>query len=351
MGLLFGNSIRLKPLTQVCRALSTMLDAGVDVRRAFELAAGKTSDSRARAAMMEIRERVKAGDDITSAMKAQGDRFPELVVDMVAVGEQTGAMPEVFRSLSEHYENLIRLRKEFIQQITWPALQFTAAVFVIALLIYILGWIAQTRPGAPSIDVLGLGLFGTKGAITWLLLVFGTAGGLFVGYRVIVSNMRGREFLHPLLMGIPVLGTCLQSMAIARFSWAFALTQQAGMSIKPSLIYSLKATSNGAFFRHSDRIWKEVKAGEDLSTALTGPAIFPDDYLQMVSVAETSGTVPEALDRLGPQFEDQARRSLSALVQALAWTIWGLVATFIVYVIFRIVFWYLSIIEEAMKGI
>ena len=51
--------------------------------------------------------------------------------------------------------------------------------------------------------------------------------------------------------------------------------------------------------------------------------LFPDEYLSLVQVAETSGTVPETLERLSPQFADQARRSLSALAVTLAWLVWA----------------------------
>ena len=350
MTLISGNSIGPKPLSLVCRSLSTMLEAGVGIQKAFELAAGKTSDPRTRSAMLVLRDAVRSGDDVTSAMRARNGQFPELLVDMVAVGEQTGSMPEVLRNLADHYENNLRLRREFVRQIAWPVIQFVAAVLVIAMLIFVLGWIAQSRGGEP-LDVLGLGLTGSSGAMFWLTLVFGTAAVLVFGYRVIVSNVAGREFLHPLLMRIPVLGNCLQSFALARFSWAFALTQRAGMEIEPSLRYSLKATANGAFIWHSDRIWQQIKDGEELSTALAGPGLFPDDYIHMVHVAETAGTVPETLERLSPTFEDQARRSLSVLVQAMAWVIWGLVATFIIFVIFRILFWYVSMIQGALDSI
>ena len=58
------------------------------------------------------------------------------------------------------------------------------------------------------------------------------------------QRMMGRAFQK---LGVPVLGHCMRSFAIARFSWAFHLTQDSGMPIDDSLEASLKATSNGAF--------------------------------------------------------------------------------------------------------
>jgi type IV pilus assembly protein PilC len=148
-----------------------------------------------------------------------------------------------------------------------------------------------------------------------------------------------------------VLGDCLRSFAIARFSWAFYLTQQAGMRINPSLAASLRATSNGAFAGAIPEVCARIEAGDDLTTALTATQLFTEDFLQMVQVGETSGTVPEMLERLSPQFEDQARRSLAALAAALGWLVWLIVAGFIIFIIFRVFSWYMGLLNDALKGI
>ena len=257
---------------------------------------------------------------------------------------------EVLRSLAGHYDNLIRLRKSFFQQIMWPAFQLVMAILIIALLILVLGWIAETRGGEP-IEILPGGLSGTAGAITWLAVNFGTFFGLFLFYKWTRQNLVGQKFLDPWLFKIPVLGGCLRSFAIARFSWAFALTQQAGMSIQPSLESSFKATSNGAYIAASPQVWGMMNQGESLGDSLAATGLFPEDYLQMVHSAEVSGTVPEMLDHLSPQFEEEARLALKTLVTGFAWAIWGVVAMFIIFMIFRVFSIYLGALNSAMQGI
>jgi type IV pilus assembly protein PilC len=151
-------------------------------------------------------------------------------------------------------------------------------------------------------------------------------------------------------MRIPVLGGCMRSFAIARFSWAFALTQQTGMPISRSLELSFRATGNGAFVGASSTVCDAVLNGDELSAALDEVRLFPEEYLSLVQVAETSGTVPETLERLSPQFEDQARRSLTALAIMLGWLVWSLVAVFIIFIIFSFVLKYVGMINAAANG-
>jgi type IV pilus assembly protein PilC len=329
----------LKSLAGICRSLSMMLDAGVDARKAFALAAKKTSDTRAQAGLAVVRNAVKTGDDISSAMRKQGDRFPELMVDLVEVGERTGAMPEVLGSLSRHYESTLRLQREFQSQMAWPVINFVASVFIVAFLILILGLIGDT-------DMLGWGLIGPAGALQFVITIFGTLFVAFIIYKIIRRGVAGRRMVDPLLLQIPVLGSCLRAFAIARFSWVFALTQKAGMSIEPSLESSLKATSNGAFTAQKPQIWQRISEGEDFTEAIAQTGLFPEDFIEMVEVAEQSGTVPEALDRLSPQFEEEARRKLNLLASSIAWVTWAFVAMLIIFVIFSIMMKYIGMLEE-----
>eukprot|EP00456_Euglypha_rotunda_P087065 TRINITY_DN884_c0_g1_i3.p1 TRINITY_DN884_c0_g1~~TRINITY_DN884_c0_g1_i3.p1 ORF type:complete len:169 (-),score=47.33 TRINITY_DN884_c0_g1_i3:292-798(-) len=168
---------------------------------------------------------------------------------------------------------------------------------------------------------------------------------------MLTKGLKGQTFVHSLLLKIPVVGGCLRSFAIARFSWAFALTQQSGMSIEPSLEASLKATGNGAFIASIPQTVAMIAAGEDFATTLQLTGLYPRDYLEMVRVGETTGTVPEALQRISPQLEEQARRSLSALTLALAWLVWAMVAALIIFIILRVFMGYVALLNEFSKGI
>lgn len=345
---LFQSRIPLKPLALVCRSLSTLLHSGVAIDKAFRIASSKLGDPRARRALEEIATDLRKGNDVAASMRRHGVYFPELLIDMVSVAEQTGALPEVLAGLADHYDNTLRLRRTFLAAIAWPVIQLVVAILVIALLIFVLGIIAESNSGE-AFDVLGWGLLGASGALTWLGLCFGSALVLFIAYQILSRGLRQQEAVHSLLMKIPVVGGCLQAFAIARFSWALYLTQEAGMPIGRSLQASLDATANGAFRGAAPQIIGMVNAGEDLTVALRESRLFPADFLHMVDVAETTGTVPEALHRLSPQFEDQARRSLAALTAVLGWGVWLLVAAFIIFVIFSIALWYVGMINDALK--
>ena len=98
-----------------------------------------------RRTLSAVRDEVRQGTDIAQALRQQHGYFPELMTDMVSVGEQAGALPEVLDGLAAHYENISRLKRMLIGMIAWPAIQFVAAVLIIGFVIVVLGWIAPSR--------------------------------------------------------------------------------------------------------------------------------------------------------------------------------------------------------------
>jgi len=345
----FAPRIPLKPLSLLCRSLGTMLNSGVSLLDALKVVS-KQQQGLTTQALTQIAQDVRKGADLAGAFREHGQYFPELMVDMIAVAEQTGALPEVLRGLSEHYDNLLRMRKSFLGAIAWPVFQLFAAIFVIAGLILVMGWIQGSTAIENRFDPLGFGLFGETGALLWLGGCFGTLAVLGFGYLLAVRGLGQAKAIHTLLLAVPVVGNCLRSFAIARFAWAYALTQQAGMEVKASLEASLKATGNGAFQAAAPQVIAGVMAGEDFADAIDSTGLFPTQFVEMVRVGERSGTVPETLEHLSPQFEEDARRSLTALTFAMGWVIWSLVAALIIFLIFRIMLTYIDMINKAANG-
>src|SRR5439155_12046599 len=112
-----------------------------------------------------------------------------------------------------------KLRRDFLQEISWPVIQLVAAVLVIAGLIYVTGYIATVQ-GRELPDPLGIGLAGEEGAKRFLELVGVTvlAGGTFLW--LLKRLLRRQALVERLLLRLPLIGFCLRAMVLARFCLA-----------------------------------------------------------------------------------------------------------------------------------
>lgn len=319
-----------------------MLESGIQIRKAIGIASKKAMHAPTKKVLREISDAIQGGSDISQALREHGNFFPTLFIEMVTMAEETGSLPEVLRHLAEHYEANTRMKKELIGSLIWPVFQLVAAIFVIAILILVLGLIG----GDNEISNIVFGLKGPSGAMIWLTGTFGTFAAMFAVWLLIQKAAQAKAVVDPLLLMVPVLGRCMRSFAIARFSWSYYLTQQTGMPVNRSLQGSLKATGNGAFVNQTPFITSAVMEGSSLTDSLMQSRLFPEEYLEMVSVAEESGTVPEALHRLSPQFEEDARRALKILTSAISVGVWLIVAAFIIFFVFKVVLTYIGMIND-----
>jgi type IV pilus assembly protein PilC len=350
--MLGSSRIDTKTLAGICRRLAISLDAGIDARRVWHRESERVRGS-ARTNLEAISHDIDRGVLPSDAVDARGEYFPDLFRAMVRVGDRSGHQPEVFRQLAERYEFQIKLRRNFISEIWWPMFQLAAALFVIGLLIWVMGIIAPPKEpgGPPTIDLLGLGLAGTDGLLTYLGFLAVVAIAIAIVVRAI---LRGALWVGPvqrLVLRIPKLGRVFETLAISKLAWTLQLTHGAGMELKEALRLSLISTRNARYSGTADEVWSHIRRGTNLREALEATAEYPQDFLDAIEVGEESGRLPESLQKLAEHYEEEARMSLAILTKILGFAVWGLVAIIIVMMIFRLASFYLGVINDALGGI
>ena len=233
--------ISSRSLIQLCHRVGTAVRSGVDARRVWELEE-KHASGPLKSALETVRRQVATGGTVAEGMHASNGYFPPMFVQMVAVGEQTGKLDEVLQRLAKHYEQLASMRKMFWIGIAWPMLELIFAVLVIGLVIYITGVIAATT-GGEALDLLGFGLTGTRGAIIWFVLCGLITGGIALAVRALTRGWFGPG---PVLAAtrVPVLGKCLESLALSRLTWSLALALDSGMDARRSVELAIRSAQN-----------------------------------------------------------------------------------------------------------
>lgn len=345
---MFSKRLPLAVLADWCRSIASSMAAGVTLPKALSLSA-RRGTPKVRKLSRGLLDSLEAGADVEGAFQANQEAFPPLFTAMVAVASRTGHLPETLRRLEDYFRFQLRLRRRFVAQIFWPVFQLVAAILIIALLIYVLGVIADTQgqKGVPAIDFLGLGLRGPIGALIWLVGSFGSIALVVGGIEYLRRRLDRAAAVDSLLLGVPTLGPCLQTLAEARLCFALELTLEGGMSLREALPLSLRATNNGAFSSQADRIRRRVtKEGHTLSEAFEETGLFSPEFLEVLRSGEESGTVPESMQRLAVELNEQAEHRLALLNTAVGWLVWAVVACLIVFFIFRMFLNYIRLLES-----
>jgi type IV pilus assembly protein PilC len=344
----FTRRLPLSSLIELCRALRHQLGAGLTLRDVFRHQAARGAAG-VRPLAGRIAEGLARGGDLEGALKREAGAFPPLFLALTSVGEQTGMLPEVFGELEKYYVRQQRLRRQFLAQSAWPLVQFFLAIFVVAGLILILGLLPQSQtPAGKPYDPLGLGLAGPGGALAFLGAVFGVLLALGGLYLLATRALRGRAAVDTFLLGLPAVGPCLRALALARFCVALRLTFETAMPTTRALRLALRATGNHAFMEDSEAIEASVRTGHDLTVSVGQSGRFPQDFQNILAVAEESGRLTEVLREQAEYYHEEAGRRLTVLTTLASYGVWFIVGGLIIFVIFRLFGSYLDLINTPL---
>lgn len=346
---MFDSRISTRQLAELCHRVSTSLKAGVDARRNWQREA-ENARGAARRPLGHIRDAVARGESLTEALPATGKYFPPLFHEMVAVGEQTGHLAEVLARLGDNYQHQLEMKKAFRQSISGPMFQLGFALFVVGVLIWVVGFIAQMRGGKP-IDLLGLGLVGDEGLKIYLTFLGCVAAVAFYIYRQIQRGALWIGGVQLLAMRVPKIGRALELLAVSRFAWSLQLTLETGMDLRKALQLSLLATHNQYYTRHVDDVLLEIRRGHEVTEALRNTRAFPRDFLEAVQVGEQSGQLSETLATISDHYQEEGREAVRMLTRAAGGLVWLLVTGLIIVLIYRLFSFYLGVLNDALKGL
>ena len=127
-----GEIIRKAVLAQFCRAFALTQHAGVPLVQALNLVAKAVGNTFVADRVSNMRSGVERGDNLTNTATATG-LFTPLVLQMIAVGEETGQVDEMLVKVAEFYEEEVNYEIKFLSSQIEPALILIIAVMVLIL--------------------------------------------------------------------------------------------------------------------------------------------------------------------------------------------------------------------------
>lgn len=98
----FGPLFRKIYITRITHSLSTLIEGGVDMVTSLKVVAGVVGNEAYREALVQTVQEVSAGNTMASALKGRKE-FPDMVTQMIAIGEETGKLQQVLSRLTDFY--------------------------------------------------------------------------------------------------------------------------------------------------------------------------------------------------------------------------------------------------------
>jgi type IV pilus assembly protein PilC len=141
-----GQVISKVSISRFCRTLGTLVSSGVPILQALTIVKETAGNVIISNAVVRVHESVKEGETITAPLEASGV-FPPMVVSMVDVGEQTGALPEMLLKIADNYDeevdNAVSAMTSLLEPIMIVFLAVVVGSIVIAMFLPLIAMITN----------------------------------------------------------------------------------------------------------------------------------------------------------------------------------------------------------------
>ncbi|KTB69191.1 type II secretion system F family protein [Pseudomonas allii] len=323
-------SIKSADITLLTRQLATLLKAGIPLLQAFDII-GEGFDNRTLRELIEgLKQSIAAGASLADTLRKHPRYFDELYCNLVAAGEQAGALETLLERVAIHREKSEQLKARIKKAMTYPITVLMVASLVTGvLLVHVVPQFQSLFAGVDgklpgfTLQVIALSEFMQRAwwGVALGLLVAGL--GLRHAYHALPAF---RLWLDAGLLKAPVAGKLLRKSAVARYARTLSTTFAAGVPLVQALDSVAGAAGSGPFRQAIEHMRHDVSTGMQLNQSMVVSGLFPGMAIQMTAIGEESGTLDRMLEKVANHYEadvDNLVDHLTSLMEPLIMVVLG----------------------------
>jgi type IV pilus assembly protein PilC len=322
INLSFGTpKVTDKDIVIFTRQLATMIDAGLPLVQCLDILGQQTESVALAKVVVQVRQDVESGSTFAESLKKHPKVFDNLYCNMVAAGEAGGILDTILQRLASYMEKFAKIKKQIKSAMIYPSVILFVAIAVVSLLMVVVvpmlanifAESGQTLP-LPTRIVVGISNF-MKG---WggLGLLLGSVGGI-IALKQWRKTEKGLRAQDAFALKIPVMGSLIQRVAVAKFTRTLGTLLTSGVPILEGLIIVARTSGNKVVEEAIMVTRQAVSEGKTLAEPLSKAKVFPAMVVQMISVGEATGALDNMLNKIADFYDDEVDSAVGALTSML----------------------------------
>ncbi len=273
-----GGKVKDKEMAIFTRQFSTMIDAGLPLVQCLNILSEQSESTNLRDVTGRVARSVEQGSTLAEALRRNPRTFDDLFVNLVEVGETGGILDTVFQRLAAYIEKAAALKRKVKSAMIYPA-----------------------------------SIIGVAGLVVVFMLTFVIPTFTKAYYR----SEKGRSIIDALLLKLPVIGTLIRKVAVARFTRTLGTLVSSGVPILEGLRITARTAGNKVVEKAVMQCRAAVTAGKTLAEPLKASGVFPPMVIQMISVGEQTGALDEMLTKIAVFYEAEVDTAVDALTSII----------------------------------
>jgi len=348
----FGGKVKDKDIVVFTRQFATMIDAGLPLVQALDILSNQVESKVLGRTLSQVKTDVESGATYADALKKHPRIFSELYVNMVAAGEAGGILDTILNRLATYIEKAMKLKKRVKGALIYPAVVTAIAVLVIGVIMVFV---------VPTFSQMFASLGGTLPLPTRIVVamsnfVAGPGGLLILGFIiaiiVFISQIRrtekGKHITDVILLKLPIFGTLLNKVAVAKFTRTLGTLVSSGVPILDGLEITAKTSGNKVVEYAIMEVRKGVVGGKTLAEPIMKAKVFPPMVTHMIAVGESTGALDAMLGKIADFYDeevDNAVANLTAMMEPILMVFLGGAIGFIVVAMYLPIFKLITLIK------
>jgi type II secretory pathway component PulF len=314
------SAMSLSETASFISELATALQAGLPLIPALRTL-GKSGRTPAQKAMLNhLINRVEQGGTLAEACRTWGKPFNELIINLVRAGEASGRIGEILQQTAELVEKDLRLRRSLLSATLYPLILLVlSGVAIIIVTTFIVPSVLKPFEGQNiSLPWPTLVVQGFAGIVLnyWWAMIGGACIALLAYFRV-RATPGGRLAIDRVMLSMPLMGALVRDAAVARFTRTLGTLVKAGLPVLTALRLTSATLGNMVMRRAMDSVCEQVAGGKTIAGPLESTGLFPPLLVQIVSLGERSGKLPDLLSQAATAMEGRTETRVKVITTIL----------------------------------
>ena len=318
------KKVKAKELAVFTRQFSVMIDAGLPLVQCIDILAEQQNNQFFKDVLRQVRQNVEEGSTLFSALQKHPKVFDALYTSMVEAGETGGVLDLILQRLATLIEKVVKLKRSIVSASIYPAaVVFVAVAAVAVIMIVVIPQFQQIFMGLlgpgeqlplPTRIVMSISNFlAGWGGISTLAAIIGTVFGVRFYYK----TPKGRWQIDKLILKLPVFGSLVRKIAVARFARILSTLLSSGVPILQSLEITAKTAGNVIIEDAILKVRAGVERGENFVDPLKATEVFPHMVGQMIGVGEQTGALDAMLGKIADFYEEEVDTAIADILSMI----------------------------------
>ncbi len=315
------KKVKAKELAVFTRQFSVMIDAGLPLVQCIDILGEQQQNVFFKDVLRQVRQSVEEGSSLYAALDKHPKVFDKLYTHMVEAGETGGVLDLILQRLATLIEKVVKLKRSIVSASIYPSAVIAVAIGAIAIIMVVVIpqfqqiFLGLLGPGEllplPTRIVMAIsGFVAGWGGLATLIILIGSAVGISFYYK----TPKGRWQLDALMLKMPIIGSILRKVAVARFSRILSTLLSSGVPILQSLDITAKTAGNVIIEDAILKVRAGVERGENFVDPLKATKVFPHMVGQMIGVGEQTGALDAMLGKIADFYEEEVDTAIADLL-------------------------------------